>query len=237
MVTMLRTYSCSKCLKRFPSILTTSPDYSVFGRSLWQARSSEVHHRLAERVKGAVTRTSRQKTEEQAGIHFSDLLRLPYLDIVRCHLVDPVHNLFLGANKQILLPWGCLNNSAFEKIQEQIDLIIPPSQIGHIPSKISAGFARFTAEQWMHWTTLCSPIALRDYLPLEHYTLWCLYSQACSFMCRPYVHVREIEEADELLLSFFAGLERLYGNHSQYVFAWSSKGMHFRCGTPVLILI
>ena len=109
---------------------------------------------------------------------------------------------------------GFLNNSAFEKIQEEIDSIIPPSNIGRIPSKISAGFAGFTAEQWMHWTTLYSPIALRKYLPLEHYTHWCLYSKACSLMCRTYIHLREIEQADELLMSFCTGLERLYGKEA-----------------------
>ena len=33
-------------------------------------------------------------------------------------------------------------------------------------------------------------------------------------MCRPYVHVREIEEADELLMAFCTGLERLYGKEA-----------------------
>lgn len=50
----------------------------------------------------------------------------------------------------------------------------------------------------------CSAIALRDYLPIKHYALCCLYSKACSLI---YVHVREIEQADELLCT---GLERPY---------------------------
>ena len=123
------------------NIFTTSPDYSGFDRSLWQAQSCELHCRL---VKSAVSRTSRQKTEQEAGIHYSDLLRL-YLAIVRCHLVETMHNLFLGMSKRILFLWkdrGFLNNSAFD------NFIVPPSHVGRIPSKISAGFAGFTAEQW-----------------------------------------------------------------------------------------
>ena len=81
-------------------------------------------------------------------------------------------------------------------------LFIPPANIGCIPSKISAGFAGFTAEQWMHWTTIYSVIVLRDYLPQEHYTHWCMYSKACSLMCRPYVHVRDIDKADNSLRAF-----------------------------------
>ena len=109
---------------------------------------------------------------------------------------------------------GFLQNASFEEIQGKIDSIIPPANIGRIPSKISAGFAGFTAEQWMHWTTIYSVIVLRDYLPQEHYTLWCMYSKACSLMCRPYVHVRDIAKADELLMSFYRGVQTLYGNEA-----------------------
>ena len=191
--------------KKFCSTFITSPDYSGFDRNLWQPRSFELHRNLAQRVKSAVTRSDRLKTEQEAGVRYSDLLRLPYLDIVRCHIIDPMHDLFLGTSKLMLHLWkdrGFLNNSAFEKIQEQIDSIILPSNIGCISSMISTGFAGFTAERWMHWTTLYKTIALQKYLSLEHYTHWCLYSKACSLMCRTYIHLREIEQADELLMSF-----------------------------------
>ena len=131
----------------------------VSDRNLWQPRSFELHRNLAQRVKSAVTRSN---TEQEAGVRYSDLL---YLDIVRCHLIDPMHNLFLGTSKRMLHLWkdrGFLNNSAFEKIQEQIDSIILPSNIGCISSMISTGFAGFTAERWMHWTTL-----IQDYCSTE----------------------------------------------------------------------
>ena len=126
------------------------PDYSGFNRNEWRARSSELHRELAEQVKCAQTKSSRHKAEQGAGIRYSELLRLPYLDIVRCHLIDPMHNLFLGTSKRILTLWkdvGLLNHSDMEKIQEGIDAIIPPINISRIPSKVSAGFAGFTAEQ------------------------------------------------------------------------------------------
>ena len=126
-------------------------------------------------------------------------ITLKYTCIVRC---DFIQNLFLGTGKQMLHLWkdgGFPNNSAFEKIQEQIDSILPPSNVGRILSKISVGFAGFTAKQRMCWKTLYSPIALQKYLPLQHYTHWCLYSKACSLMCRTYI---EMEQADELLMRF-----------------------------------
>ena len=108
--------------------------------------------------------------EHEAGVRYSELLRLPYFDIVRCHLVDPMHNLFLGTNKRILSLWkekGFLSEANFDMIQKQVDLINPPSNVGRIPSKISAGFTGFMAEQWMQWTILYSPVILHNFLCLH----------------------------------------------------------------------
>ena len=99
----------------------------------------------------------------------------------------------------------------FDWLQERMDAINPPANIGRIPCKISSGFAGFTAEQWMLWTILYSPVVLPDLLPHEHYTLWCIFSRACALLCRPYLHEREVDKADELLLSFCTGFEQLYG--------------------------
>ena len=41
-----------------------------------------------------------------------------------------------------------------------------------------------------------------------------MYSKACSLMCRPYVHVRDIAKADELLMNFCRGVQTLYGNEA-----------------------
>ena len=52
---------------------------------------------------------------------YSELLRLPYFDIVWCHLVDPMHNLFLGTSKRIMSLWkkrGFLSNANFDAIQK-----------------------------------------------------------------------------------------------------------------------
>ena len=184
-------YGCSKCLKVFPSTFSTAPDYSGFNRSSWPKPTIDFHQQVVEHVKNADTLSARETVEREAGVRYSDLLRLPYFDIVRCHLVDPMHNLFLGTSKRMLMIWKykkIISDSDFLILQE-VDAIKPPSNIEQIPSKISAGFAGFTAEQWMHWTIVYSPVVLRDLQPLEDYTLWCIFSKACLLLCRPYNYI------------------------------------------------
>ena len=82
----------------------------------------------------------------------------------------------------------------------------------------------------MCWTILYSPVVLRDVLPHDHYTLWCIFSKACSLLYRPYIHEREVEEADELLLSFCHGFERLYGKKA------CTPNLHMHCHLKDCIL-
>ena len=57
----------------------------------------------------------------------------------------------------------------------------------------------------MHWTILYSP---RDLLRIED------YAKACSLLCRPHIHVRDVDKADEMFLSFCSGFERHYGRQA-----------------------
>ena len=77
-------YGCSKCLKVFPSTFSTAPDYSGFNRSSWPKRTIDFHQQVVEHVKNADTLSACETVEREAGVRYSDLLRLPYFDIVRC---------------------------------------------------------------------------------------------------------------------------------------------------------
>ena len=67
---------------------------------------------------------------------------------MRCHLVDPMHNLFLGTAKKMLRLWkehGFIDDHKFQEIQDQIDVINPLPNIDKIPHKIAAGLSRTDA--------------------------------------------------------------------------------------------
>ena len=90
-------FGCSKCLKQF---VTTSfgskPDYSGFDTSLWQPRNLATHRAKAYASKEATTASAQLHIEQSYGIRYSVLLNLPYFDVIRHHVVDPVHALFLS---------------------------------------------------------------------------------------------------------------------------------------------
>ena len=63
----------------------------------------------------------------------------------------------------------------------------------------------------MVWTIVFSPYVLKDYLPSQHYSMWCTFSLSCSLLCRPFIQHAELVEADELLMNFCEMFEQLFG--------------------------
>ena len=51
------------------------------------------------------TKTDLQKRECEMGCRYSVLLKLPYFDAPRMHIIDLMHNLFLGSAKHFLNPY------------------------------------------------------------------------------------------------------------------------------------
>ena len=48
-----------------------------------------------------------------------------------------------------------------EILQNRVDLINPPPNVGRLPRKVESGFPTFTVDQWKHWILIDSLYALR----------------------------------------------------------------------------
>ena len=159
--------------------------------------------------------TKKYEIESRLGIRYSDLLRLPYFDVIRYHLIDPMHNLFLGTAKNVVNLWKEEGiNKMLENLQEVVNCINVPFKIGRIPIKISSGFSDFTADQSRHWTALYSPLVLYEKIPDNHYQLWCLFSKACSLLSRPFIATSEVIAANKLLFEFCRTFQHIFGKQA-----------------------
>ena len=71
--------------------------------------------------------------------------------------IDPMHNLFLSTAKHIIKDvWmsddtPLLSPSRLCTIQDRIDNICAPPDIGRIPRKIETRFSGYTADQFKNW--------------------------------------------------------------------------------------
>ena len=138
-------------------------------------------------------RLARCQTEVNAvvrntGAKYSVLFQCPYYDAVQFVIIDPMHNLFLGLAKTTLKVWKEIKDKHFDLLQRRVDAVIPPPEIGRIPSMFSTGFSGFTADQWKNWVCYYSAFALKGILPREHYDAWMCFVTACRLIGCQSVH-------------------------------------------------
>ena len=206
---------CSRCLKPFPTTLFgEKPDYTGFDRALWEPRSNESHRLHAQMHKESNTAKKQNHIEREYGCRYSVLLELPYYDVIRMCVVDPMHNLLLGTAKHMISVWksqGYITDRDLHSIQQTVDNFVTPSDVGRIPTRIASGFSGFTADQWRNWTLLYSLCSLKGILPYRDYDCWLLFVKACHSLCRRSITLRELENADTHLLEFCQQFEKLYG--------------------------
>ncbi len=208
-------HGCSRCLKPFPTKkFGEKPDYTGTDRSTWTTRSKESHYQHAMEYKSANTKEKQKSIERDHGCRYSVLIELPYYDIVRFCVIDPMHNLLLGTAKHMFSLWissEVIDKSHFTNIQNTVDSFVTPTDIGRIPLKISSGFASFTAEQWRNWVLIYSLSSIKGYVPHRHYDCWLLFVKAVSLLCCRQITLQEIEKADAMLIDFCETFEHLYG--------------------------
>ena len=204
---------CSKCLKKFKG-KPGSMNYSGFERSLWPKRNGSSHRRNIEKILKCRTKTSEAELESKYGCRYSVLLELPYFNPCRMLTIDIMHNVYLGTGKHMLTLWlthGLISSANYNVLQEIIDDITVPADIGRIPQKIASGFSGFTAEQLKNWINLYSVPVLYEILPTEHMECWRYFVLASRILSRRKLSQSLINLSDTLLMKFCRTVQDLYG--------------------------
>ena len=136
---------CSRCKKSFSSV--DGLDFSGFDRENWIRRTSNEHKHSAKRTLDETSYTAQQKLCSHLGAWYSVLQEQDYFDCIRYFVVDPTHNLYLGTAKHMMKNvWlndknEFLSDEDFERIQELVDSMTVPQDIGCIPGKIACSFS------------------------------------------------------------------------------------------------
>ena len=144
------------------------------------------------------------QTEVNAVVHntgakYSVLFQLPYYDAVRFVTIDPMHNRFLGLAKTTLKVWKekeLIKDKHFDLLQRRVDAVIPPPEIGKIPSKIFTGLSGFIADQWKNWVCYYSAFALKGIFLREHCDAWMCFVTACRLIGCQSIRMAQCSEAE-----------------------------------------
>lgn len=207
------TKGCNKCMKSFDGGVGEK-NYGGFD-TCCELRDLEKHKEIVGKIVRSKTKTSREQLEKEYGVRYSVLLELDYFDPVKMTIIDPMHNLFLGTAKRMLSIWKdhkLLQSEHFEIIQDRIEGIFCPSDVGKLPQKMASSLGSFNADQYKNWTILFSIYALKGVLPDDHLEYWRKFVLACKILCTRTLSRSNVRVANLLLISFCKKIEQAFGS-------------------------
>ena len=82
-------------------------------------------------------------------------LNIQNFDIIRNHVIDPMHNMYINTAKHMIKVWkesGLLCQEHLPVIQQKLYEMNVPYGVGRIPYKVCSNFSGLTADQW-HFTS------------------------------------------------------------------------------------
>ena len=89
-----------------PACLSFSLGASGKRKTSQDFRVGVSHKRNCERLKTAKFQSEYGRLSILYGVHYCALCKLEYFDCVRFHVIDPMHNLFLGTAKYVFKLWA-----------------------------------------------------------------------------------------------------------------------------------
>lgn len=121
-------------------------------------------------------------------------------------IVDPMHNIFLGSAKYVMkrlwIEGEILTQAKLLQMQQFVNNIHVPPDVGRIPRKLETSFSGFTAAQFKNWLNLYSIPALFGQVDNVHYECWRHLVLASRLLCKPAITRSDMQRADLLLVQF-----------------------------------
>ncbi|RDX43089.1 hypothetical protein OH76DRAFT_1361580 [Lentinus brumalis] len=140
----------------------------AFVANAFPARTNEDHRARMREYQACPSKNARDEFVKAHGVRWSELARLPYFDMCRMIVVDPMHNLFLGLVKNHFYHiWVQLRlfrkSKELKRLHEVLSELDLPSKLGRLPKLIGepAG-GSLTADQWLILATVVGPLALPE---------------------------------------------------------------------------
>ncbi|OAD67057.1 hypothetical protein PHYBLDRAFT_174764 [Phycomyces blakesleeanus NRRL 1555(-)] len=133
--------------------------------------------------------------------------------IIRCTVINLMHNLYLGTAKRIMKKWrssGLITDAHLAEMQLDADKLVLPEDYTPLGTKIGRGFPFMKADEWKSWCLVYSPVLLRGRLPEAHLSNWTTFVNACQYLSMPSISMAHLDEAHQSLGAFCRECEKLY---------------------------
>ncbi|CAB4431022.1 unnamed protein product [Rhizophagus irregularis] len=211
--------ACHRCLKKAQFNDRNQPNFGGFDNidEWFVERDINQVRKNAQEWLECKTKDARSLHVRDTSVRWSEMYRLSYFDSVRFLIIDPMHCLFLGIAKWIVLRlWieeGRLTQKDLKIMQNRAKLIKVPADIGRIPYRIDTGegFSGFTADQWKNFILVYATTITWDLLRESDRAILANFVRACNILVCRTISINGLEEAHKRLLTMVKLIEQNYG--------------------------
>ena len=210
-------HGCHLCKTLFPRIDCpgNKRDYCQWDCDNWVKRTTVETRADSEAWLKAKTAKEREHLENQNGLRYSVLFRLPYFtyDLIA---IEPMHALYLGVSKTVLRK--IVPTNGFKSIQEHMQQYFdfnpyaPGGPMSKNLTKDDLGYIK--AVELKDFMTTMVPRLLRPLLETDTYNEVMLLIKALRLLDGHAIRISDIDEVHQNILTFAKSYQARYKNHS-----------------------
>lgn len=218
--------ACRKCERQFSAVVEGAAprDYSGWEDETWTPRTKASNLTHALEWKAAPNTAQKTALVQKHGTRWSQLHLLEYFNPVDFTVIDPMHNLYLGTCKRIMvnmwIPDKDIVLADRERMSSLCGRIILPFGYDHgsIARKmlVGDGFGHMKGSEWLVFSVWLSPVLLKGILSSVKYDNWMLYVKALQLLSSTSVSLVDLNAAHVLLREFCKGFTIIYGKERLY---------------------
>jgi hypothetical protein len=210
--------ACYRCHKSV-NYVNNQPNFGGFSdfEDWFVERNVDIIREKANEWKKCQTEESRKAHVSQHHVRWSEIYNLHYFNPVRHCVVDPMHCLFLGVAKWIVMKlWigeGILDDAKLKIMQKRADAIKITSDLGRRPARIATGdgFSNFTADMWKTFILIFAIPITWDFLDEDDKKILSYFVRACKILTSRELQKSELSEAFTKLVNMNKLVEQKYG--------------------------
>ena len=156
----------------------------------------------AKEYQSAGSLTVAKEIQKKNGVRYSELVRLPYFDMVKMLITDPMQTFILGmVQNEVKL---CLQNIPDTKLAEvykRMQSIRLPYDIGRLPTNIKGadGLSGLTAQQWKNFACVYARPCFSGLLPDKFFKPLFLLCEIVVYINKPIMSEEDIETLYRLI--------------------------------------
>ena len=184
----------------------------------------------------ATNKTTAQTLSQKSGVKYSELVRLPYFDMVQNFLIDPMHNILMGLVSdigEVLISNSneMLTDKEIEILASRLSALRVPYDVGRLPKtmleKLSARGLK--AQQWKNFIVTYARVCLWNIVPYTFYDTTKCLAEAVELMLKDPIMRHEVETISCLLQKHHKLYAKVLGKYAV------SVNYHMALHIPALI--